>query len=134
MRRPWFTLWFLILTTAPALLPAQQQTVLPAPQQSATAPGVEKKSARDYSQEPFVVEQFHTTARFENDGTGERDSVVRIHVQSDAGVQQLGELVFGYSSANEQMDVRYVRIRKADGTVVTAAAGRTSISWASGGR
>jgi Flp pilus assembly protein TadD/transglutaminase-like putative cysteine protease len=122
MRRPWFTLWFLILTTAPALFPAQQQTALPAPQQSATAPSDEKKSAPDYSQEPFVVEQFHTTARFENDGTGERDAAVRIHVQSDAGVQQLGELVFGYSSANEQMDVRYVRIRKADGTVVTAAA------------
>ncbi len=30
-------------------------------------------------------------------------------------------LVFGFNSANEQMDVRYARVRKADGTVVTAA-------------
>jgi tetratricopeptide (TPR) repeat protein/transglutaminase-like putative cysteine protease len=75
----------------------------------------------DYSQEPFVIEQYFTSATFENDGTGTRDLAVRIHVQSEAGVQQLGELVFGFNSANEQMDVRYARVRKTDGTVVTAA-------------
>jgi Flp pilus assembly protein TadD/transglutaminase-like putative cysteine protease len=93
-----------------------------APQRETASTLQEQKSATDYSQEPFVVEQYHTTARFENDGTGERDVAVRVRVQSDAGVQQLGELVFGYSSANEQMDVRYVRVRKADGSTVAAAA------------
>ncbi len=74
----------------------------------------------DYSQEPFVVENFRTEVRFENDGTGTREQTARIRVQSDAGVQQLGELVFGYSSANETMEVKFVRVRKPDGKVVTA--------------
>src|ERR1700675_565191 len=79
-----------------------------------------KPTSADYSQEPFVIESYVTTARYESDGTGERDLLVRIRVQSDAGVQQLGELVFGFNSANEQMDVRTVRVRKADGTIVNA--------------
>jgi tetratricopeptide (TPR) repeat protein/transglutaminase-like putative cysteine protease len=76
----------------------------------------------DYSKEPFVFEQYATKVRFENDGTGERDYIARIRVQSDAGVQALGELTFGYNSANEQMNVQYVRVRKPDGSVVTAEA------------
>ena len=75
---------------------------------------------KDYSQEPFVIERYHTTARFENDGTNHRDLTVRIRVQTDSGVQQLGELVFGYNSGNEQMEVRSVRVLKPDGTVVPA--------------
>jgi len=94
--------------TAPSTPPAQTSS--------------KDQAAKDYSQEPFVVELYSTIARFENDGTGDRDLSARIRVQSDAGVQQLGELVFGYNSANEQMEVRYVRARKPDGTVVTAAA------------
>jgi Flp pilus assembly protein TadD len=76
----------------------------------------------DHSQEPFVIEQYSTTVRYEDDGTGERDLAVRIHVLNDAGVQQLGELAFQYNSANEKIEVRYVRVIKADHTVVTAAA------------
>src|SRR5271169_488492 len=81
-----------------------------------------KSAPADYSQEPFVIEQYVTTARFENDGTSERNLAVRIHVQSDAGVQQLGELVFGYNSSNEVMDVRFVRAKKKDGSIATASA------------
>jgi len=88
-------------------------TAKSAPQNSAPA---------DYSQEPFVIEQYFTTARFENDGTSDRTLAVRIRVQSDAGVQQLGELIFGYNSANEVMDVHFVRVKKKDGSVVTATA------------
>jgi Flp pilus assembly protein TadD/transglutaminase-like putative cysteine protease len=76
----------------------------------------------DYSQEPFVIEQYVTTARFENDGTSERDLAVRIRVQSDAGVQQLGELIFSYNTANETTDVHFVRVKKKDGSVVIASA------------
>ena len=76
----------------------------------------------DYSREPFVIEQYFTTARFENDGTSERDLTVRIRVQSDAGAQQLKELVFDFDSSSEKMEVRYARVRQPDGTIVTAAA------------
>ena len=95
----------------------------PAPTTPASTSGVSAASAKpDYSQEPFVFEQYATRLRFENDGTGERDYSARIVVQSDAGVQALGELTFGYNSANEQMNIQYVRVRKVDGSVVTADA------------
>jgi tetratricopeptide (TPR) repeat protein/transglutaminase-like putative cysteine protease len=100
--------------------PPAQPVTAPASAQSGTAPIAPSQSPADYSQEPFVIEQYYSSARFENDGTGERGLSVRIHVQSDAGVQSLGELIFGYSAANEQMDIRSVIVHKADGTSVTA--------------
>ncbi len=99
-----------------------QQQLAPSPSaQPAPLSDPLKTPAPDYSHEPFVVEKYYSNVRYENDGTGERDIVARIHLQSDAGVQQLGELVFGYNSSNEQMEVRYVRVLKPDGTTVTAA-------------
>src|ERR1700761_6846282 len=101
---------------------AQQQLAPPKKTEPAPLPAPMQKLAPDYSNEPFVVEKYATHARFENDGTGTRDLLARIKVQSDAGVQQLGELVFGFNSANEEMDVKYVRVVKPDGTVIAAAA------------
>src|ERR1700678_4415362 len=69
------------------------------------SPAAAPKSApADYSQEPFVIEQYFTTARFENDGSSGRNLAVRIRVQRDAGVQRIGELLLGYNSANAAMD------------------------------
>jgi Domain of Unknown Function with PDB structure (DUF3857) len=85
------------------------------------------KQKPDYSQEAVVVEQLSTAYRFERDGTGQRESSLRVKVQSDAGVERFGQLVFGYSSANEKLDMDYVRVRKADGTVVNAAASDSRI-------
>ena len=78
------------------------------------------KQKSDYSQEAFVIEQLSTAYRFERDGTGRRESTLRVKVQSDAGVERFGQLVFNYSSANEKLDMDYVRVRKADGTIVNA--------------
>jgi tetratricopeptide (TPR) repeat protein len=80
------------------------------------------KPAPDDRTEPFIIESYSTTVHFENDGTGEQDLAVRLRVQSVAGSQQLHELVFRYNSANQLMDVRYVRVHKTDGTVENAAA------------
>src|SRR5579862_1517831 len=91
----------------------------------ATARGSESKAPisaekpPDHSREPFVIEQYFTTARFENDGTGERDIAVKARVQTDAGAQQLSQIAFPYNSASEKIDVRYVRVRKPDGKVTT---------------
>ena len=84
---------------------------------------------KDYSQEPFVIERYYTTARFENDGTNHRDLTVRIRVQTDSGVQQLGELVFGYNSGNEQMEVRRVRVLKPDGTLILGTPDYATVGW-----
>ena len=75
-----------------------------------------------FRDEAFVFEQLRTVVRFENDGSERREQTARVRVQSEAGVQRLGQLVFGYSSANEQMEMAYVRVRRADGTVIEAAA------------
>ncbi|MGH9745037.1 MAG: DUF3857 domain-containing protein [Candidatus Acidiferrales bacterium] len=99
--------------------PAGQAPPAQASTQSGTAVAQPQPAAK-YAQEPYVIERYFSSARFENDGTGERDLTVQIRVQSDAGVQSLGELVFGYSAANEQMDVRSVIVHKADGTSVAA--------------
>ena len=86
---------------------------------------IETKSAEPASafrDEAFVFEELRTVVRFENDGTERREQTARVRVQSDAGVQRMGQLVFGYSSANEQMEMAYVRVRRADGTVIAATA------------
>src|SRR6185295_20143080 len=80
------------------------------------------KQKTDYSQEAIVIEDLRTSYRFERDGTGQRDVTFRGKVQSEAGVERLGQLVIGYSAANEKLDMDYVRVRKADGSIVNAAA------------
>ena len=45
-----------------------------------------------------------------------------IRVQNQAGVQQFGQLIFGYSSATEHLDLDYVRVRKPDGRIVDTPA------------
>jgi Flp pilus assembly protein TadD len=78
------------------------------------------EKAHDYSQESFVVEKMHSTYRFEADGTGRKELIARVRVQSEAGVQQWGQLQVGYNSANERVEIPYVRVLKQDGTVVKA--------------
>lgn len=75
---------------------------------------------KDYAQESFVIEKLQSRYTFENDGTGRRESIARIRVQSEAGVQQWGQLQVGYNSANERVEIPYVRVLKEDGTVVKA--------------
>ena len=85
------------------------------------APPSEQKQP-DYSQEAYVLEQVKTSYRFEKDGTGQREQSMRVKVQSDAGVESFGQLVFPYSSANEKLDIEQVSVHKPDGSVVTAQA------------
>ena len=77
---------------------------------------------KDYSGESYVAEKYQVRMRFENDGTGRREETARIRVQSDAGVKRWGQLIFGYNSANERIEIPYVRVLKKDGSVVTAGA------------
>ncbi len=66
------------------------------------------------------MEQYTTTYRFENDGTWKKTTSGRYRVQSEAALQGLGQLVFGYSSDTERLKIDYVRVLKSNGTVVTA--------------
>jgi tetratricopeptide (TPR) repeat protein len=98
----------------------------PAAQEKTETPP--KAATPDYSSEPFVIESYSTTARFENDGTGERNLEVRVRVQNDAGAHRLGELVFGYNSTNEKAEVRYLRVKKHDGRTIADAGVVTDVT------
>ncbi len=55
----------------------------PAPvHDSEPKPPISTEKPPDHSREPFVIDQYFTTARFENDGTGERDIAVKARVQT----------------------------------------------------
>src|SRR6202046_1878761 len=135
MRSPFLTFLILCALTFSSVASAQAgQTP-----SSSSVPGKVKKGAKvsdskpddpaaskterpkhDYSQEAFFVEQYRSTYRFESDGTGRRETVARIKVQSEAGVQQWGQIQVGYNSANERVEIAYVRVVKKDGSVVKA--------------
>jgi tetratricopeptide (TPR) repeat protein/transglutaminase-like putative cysteine protease len=82
----------------------------------AQAPSAPKKT--NHEQEAAVFERILNRARFENDGTSVEESEAVVVIQSEAGVKAFGQLVFGYSSATEKLEVEYVRVRKPDGQVV----------------
>src|SRR5271155_455774 len=110
----------------PAADPAKSQTAkpsqaTPSPAKPAGAgSSTPDQPKHDYSQEAFVVEQYRSRYRFESDGTGRKETVARIRVQSEAGVQQWGQIQVGYNSANERVEIAYVRVVKQDGSVVKA--------------
>src|ERR1700731_262035 len=90
---------------------AQVPNLTPAPPSSSAIP-------KTNAEEAAVIERILNRVRFENDGTelSETEAVVRI--QSQAGVEAFGQLVFGYSSATEKLTIDYVRVRKPDGRMV----------------
>jgi transglutaminase-like putative cysteine protease/tetratricopeptide (TPR) repeat protein len=68
--------------------------------------------------EAAVFERILNRVHFENDGTEVSETEAVVRIQSQAGVEDFGQLVFGYSSATEKLEVEYVRVRKPDGQVV----------------
>jgi hypothetical protein len=71
-----------------------------------------------YSKEPYVYDLVQTALRFEPDGRGSRDLIVRARIQSESAVHEFGLLVYSFASKFEILDVLYARVRKPDGTVV----------------
>ena len=88
---------------------------------SADALGQASASSRQKTndaEEAAVFERILNRAHFENDGTEVSETEAVVRIQSQAGVEEFGQLVFGYSSATEKLEVEYVRVRKPDGQVV----------------
>jgi tetratricopeptide (TPR) repeat protein/transglutaminase-like putative cysteine protease len=75
-------------------------------------------AAQDFSKEAYVIEKFDTRIIAEDDGSGSRERSAEIRILAEAGVKAFAVLSFTYTSANEVVDVDYVRVRKPDGTVV----------------
>jgi len=81
----------------------------------ASAPSKQKTNN---AEEAAVFERILNRAHFENDGTEMSETEAVVRIQSQAGVEEFGQLVFGYSSATEKLEVEYVRVRKPDGRIV----------------
>ena len=100
---------------------AQSQSPLPPgtagkPPESANTDG--KPRPQSLSDEGVIVEQYSTVMRFAADGTGERIVTARIKMQSEAGLRLFGLLGFPYAQQVERLQIKYVRVRKADGRVI----------------
>jgi transglutaminase-like putative cysteine protease/tetratricopeptide (TPR) repeat protein len=76
------------------------------------------KPKTNTAEESAVFERILNRAHFENDGTEVSETEAVVRIQSQAGVEEFGQLVFGYSSATEKLEVEYVRVRKPDGRIV----------------
>jgi len=87
------------------------------PRLSAQAPNPPKPGVNQ-ADEAAILERILNRVRFENDGTEVSETEAVMLIQSQAGVEEFGQLIFGYSSATENLDVEYVRVRKPDGQVV----------------
>jgi tetratricopeptide (TPR) repeat protein/transglutaminase-like putative cysteine protease len=83
-----------------------------------TPPSSSSRQKTTNAEEAAVFERIVNRAHFENDGTEVSETEAVIKIQSQAGVEEFGQLVFGYSSATEKLEVEYVRVRKPDGRVV----------------
>src|SRR5690349_15107803 len=64
--------------------PAQEESKAKTP----LAPPDAAEKAADYSQQAFVIQKYLTRIRFENNGTSQREQIMRIRVQTQAGVQE----------------------------------------------
>jgi tetratricopeptide (TPR) repeat protein/transglutaminase-like putative cysteine protease len=112
-----FSLVFPALAQLPERKPADDKSSGSSSEKTLTP-----SAKKDYSEEGFVIEQVRTLFRFEKDGTGRKETIARVRVQSEAGVEQWGQVQVGYNSANERVEIPYVRVLKKDGSVVTAPA------------
>jgi tetratricopeptide (TPR) repeat protein len=85
---------------------------------SASNPPANHSSDDLYTKEPYVFELIDRHVRFESDGKGQRNLIMRIRIQSESAVHEFGLLVYPYASSFESLDIVYVRVRKPDGTIL----------------
>ncbi|SEG60756.1 Transglutaminase-like enzyme, putative cysteine protease [Bryocella elongata] len=76
----------------------------------------------DYRNESSYFERVDRTYTYNDDGTGVRELLGIVHVQTQAGVKDLSVLSFPFASGSEHVEIDYVRVRHADGTVVNTPA------------
>ncbi|MGE5112823.1 MAG: DUF3857 domain-containing protein [Acidobacteriaceae bacterium] len=72
----------------------------------------------DLSKEAWIVEHLLTAITLEDSGRDVREVTAEVKLLQEAAVKQFAVLNFTYTSANETVEVDYVRVRKPDGTVV----------------
>jgi len=75
-----------------------------------------------FAKEGVVYENVATVIHYDADGLGDKTLTVVARIQSEGAVHEAGLLNFAYASGEEKLEPVYVRVRKADGTVVNTPA------------
>lgn len=73
---------------------------------------------KDYPGEPFVIEHASSDVTVETGGSYVDREMASVRIQSDAGLKHYGLLIFPYQKATGKLIIDYVRVQKADGSVV----------------
>jgi tetratricopeptide (TPR) repeat protein len=116
------------LIPAEAFSPAQRQEIVPfqspiaapasaAPPAVSTPPASAANAPEDLSREAIVIEHLDRVYTYAPEGTGVRQFTVAARVQSDAALRQLGVVAIPFASGSEHVELAYVRVRRADGSV-----------------
>lgn len=92
---------------------------MPARGQNAGSQSAAAKQAADYSKESSVIQTLHTAVSFRDDGAATREETARIQIQSEGGIEDWGLLSFSFNSANQDVEIGYVRVLQPGGTIVT---------------
>ncbi|HXN23991.1 MAG TPA: DUF3857 domain-containing protein [Candidatus Dormibacteraeota bacterium] len=106
-----------LLALIPAILAdaAPLAGVSPALQSPEGKPVLPQKPSNSEDSPSYIIEQYSTSFRFENDGTSRRELRVRARVLSDEGAKELSRLVFDYDRQTEQLEISDVEIHQANG-------------------
>ncbi|MGZ4845523.1 MAG: DUF3857 domain-containing protein [Candidatus Angelobacter sp.] len=86
---------------------------------SQTRPPVEKKNAADSSEQPAIIEELSTSARFENDGSSVQTVRQRVKIQNEAGIRLYGIITFNFI-VGQEFSIDTVEVHKKDGSTVKA--------------
>ncbi len=87
------------------------------------APPAPTPNAPPGTAQEYVIELKHLRAKYQSDGSGERQLKVRVKVLTESAVREWGRLPFPYAPDTEQLQIDRVQVRKADGTVTANATG-----------
>ena len=87
-------------------------------QTPATPPAKPLSTPTDYPNESIVFDSLTRSYTYAADGTGTRQITGVIEVRNQAGVKSLSVIPFDFASSAEHVEIDYVRVHHADGSIV----------------
>jgi transglutaminase-like putative cysteine protease/Tfp pilus assembly protein PilF len=107
------------MTIPRALLPSALLAVIFS---STLALAQKPSTAPDYTRESSVIERLDRVYTYAADGTGSREIIGLIAIHDQAGVKAWSVLPIPFASSAEHVVIDYVRVRRADGTLLETPA------------
>ncbi|AEU38760.1 DUF3857 domain-containing protein [Granulicella mallensis] len=85
---------------------------------SAQAPSSPPPAKADYTHESAIIEKMDRVYRYAADGTGSKDISAIVEIRDEAAVKSWSVLPLPFASSSEHVVIDYIRVRRADGTIV----------------